>query len=149
MQTPPSLGASAQAPGLSGDPTLAREVERVRSSGVLGEARSRALFDYLAEKTLAGPAPKEIAIAMDVFGKKSDFDVSQDALVRVYIHKLRKVLESFYSSSRPTAATLYIPRGEYRLKINTKEFVASRRISPSNRRLIYLLIAAAIGAALT
>jgi hypothetical protein len=83
-------------------------VERVQSSGVLGEARLRALFDYLASRALDGQPPKEIAIAIDVFGKTPEFDVSQDALVRVYIHKLRKAL---------AGTELLIPRGEYRLKL--------------------------------
>jgi len=61
------------------------------------------LFDYLAEKSLAGQSPKEIAIAIDVFAKTADFDVSQDAPVRVYIHKLRKALDDFYASSTKSA----------------------------------------------
>jgi hypothetical protein len=99
------------------DATLGQEVERIQRSGVLGEARLRRLFDYLADKSVTGQATKEIAIAVDVFGKNSDFDVSQDALVRVYIHKLRKALEDFYASSAGGGvAELQIPRGEYRLK---------------------------------
>lgn len=99
---------------------LREEAERVQSSGVLGEARLRQLFDYLVTHSLAGQSPKEIAIAIDVFGKGADFDVSQDALVRVYIHKLRKALDDFYASARRDAAgpTLRIPRGEYRLKLS-------------------------------
>ncbi|HMH88551.1 MAG TPA: hypothetical protein VK523_07900 [Steroidobacteraceae bacterium] len=66
---------------------------------------------------MSGQATKEIAIAVDVFGKNSDFDVSQDALVRVYIHKLRKALEDFYASPAGGGiAELSIPRGEYRVK---------------------------------
>src|SRR6204780_5011289 len=100
---------------------LRQEVNRVQASGVLGEARLRRMFDYLAEKSLAGQSPKEIAIAMDVFGKSPDFDVSQDALVRVYIHKLRKALDEYYaSSSNAGVAELHIPRGEYRLKVSAK-----------------------------
>lgn len=148
MQTPQPPRGSAKSPAPLNDPILRREVERVQVSGVLGEARSRALFDYLAEKTLLGPAPKEIAIAMDVFGKRSDFDVSQDALVRVYIHKLRKALESFYASVPPPAgATLYIPRGEYRLKINPQDSVAPRPVSQANDRRSRLLMAASLCAA--
>ncbi|HXP28094.1 MAG TPA: hypothetical protein VN891_20065, partial [Steroidobacteraceae bacterium] len=65
--------------------------------------------------------PKEIAIAMDVFGKSPDFDVSQDALVRVYIHKLRKALDEYYASPGNAAnSELHIPRGEYRLKVSAK-----------------------------
>jgi hypothetical protein len=100
---------------------LRLEVNRVQASGVLGEARLRRMFDYLAEKSLAGQSPKEIAIAIDVFGKSSDFDVSQDALVRVYIHKLRKALDEYYASSENRGSTeLHIPRGEYRLRVSAK-----------------------------
>ena len=45
---------------------LRLEVNHVQVSGVLGEARLRRMFDYLAEKSLAGQSPKEIAIAIDV-----------------------------------------------------------------------------------
>jgi hypothetical protein len=100
---------------------LRLEVNRVQASGVLGEARLRRMFDYLAERSLAGQSPKEIAIAMDVFGKSPDFDVSQDALVRVYIHKLRKALDEYYASSSNAGSTeLHIPRGEYRLRVSAK-----------------------------
>jgi hypothetical protein len=85
-----SSPAPAADDSLSQQRALQHEVGRIQASGALGEARLRKLFDYLSERTLAGESPKEIAIAVDVFGKSSDFDVSQDALVRVYIHKLRK-----------------------------------------------------------
>lgn len=97
---------------------IRQEAERVQSSGVLGEARLRRLFDYLVTSSLAGQSPKEIALAIDVFGKGAGFDVSQDALVRVYMHKLRKALEDFYSShGAADTGALYIPRGEYRLRL--------------------------------
>jgi hypothetical protein len=106
-------------PSAGGDAELQQEVARVQLSGVLGEARLRNLFDYLAKNTLAGHSPKEIAIAVDVFGKSSDFDAAQDALVRVYIHKLRKALDEFYGSRSEPGARLHLPRGEYRLQVST------------------------------
>jgi hypothetical protein len=122
---------------------LRREAERVQASSVLGEARLRHLFDYLLANSLAGQAPKEIAIAIDVFGKDSDFDVSQDALVRVYIHKLRRTLDDFYASPGDrSASALHIPRGEYRLKLSAA--------APAPNRFRTLTIhsgAAALGAA--
>jgi hypothetical protein len=101
-------------------PAIRAEAARIQSSGVLGEARLRQLFDYLVANSAAGQSPKEIAIAVDVFGKNASFDVSQDALVRVYIHKLRKALEEFYASpaAGPPGRALHIPRGEYRLKLS-------------------------------
>jgi hypothetical protein len=126
--------------------TLLQEVARIQASGVLGEARLRNLFDYLATKTLAGESPKEITIAMDVFGKTPNFDVSQDALVRVYIHKLRKVLEGVYASGAGEGgAVLYIPRGEYRLRTKSGASIAPGRKSLVKDRRLQLLSAAAIG----
>jgi hypothetical protein len=98
---------------------LRQQAELVQASGVLGEARLRRLFDYLLASSLAGQSPKEITIAIDVFGKDAQFEVSQDALVRVYVHKLRRALEEFHASSGATGGSaLRIPRGEYRLKLS-------------------------------
>ncbi len=109
--------------------TLEQETRRVQASGVLGEAKMRRLFDYLAARSLSGESPKEITLAIDVFGKGADFDVSQDALVRVYVHKLRRTLEEFYAAQRGEGVTpLHIPRGEYRLTLNT---AAKRQTKPS------------------
>jgi hypothetical protein len=128
---------------------LRLEVNRVQASGVLGEARLRRMFDYLAERSLAGQSPKEIAIAMDVFGKSSDFDVSQDALVRVYIHKLRKALDEYYgSTSSAGSGELHIPRGEYRLRVSAKAPDKTSNVLvpalPQNRRRWAALGAAAL-----
>ena len=130
---------------------LRLEVNQVQASGVLGEARLRRMFDYLAERSLAGQSPKEIAIAIDVFGKSPDFDVSQDALVRVYIHKLRKALDEYYSSAgNRHGAELHIPRGEYRLKVSAKAPVVviptppPQTPRPSKTRITAALIGAAV-----
>jgi hypothetical protein len=133
---------------------LRLEVNRVQASGVLGEARLRRMFDYLAERSLAGQSPKEIAIAMDVFGKSPDFDVSQDALVRVYIHKLRKALDEYYASPGNAGITeLHIPRGEYRLKVSAKTSDKTPDVQvpaapQSGRRGVGLRTGALLGAAL-
>jgi hypothetical protein len=97
---------------------LIAEATRIQASGVLGEARMRRLFDYLAAASLAGESPKEITLAIDVFGKGQNFDVSQDAVVRVYMHKLRRALDDFYALHGGEGVTpLHIPRGEYRLTL--------------------------------
>lgn len=98
---------------------LLQQAERIRESGLLGKpgALSR-LFDYLLERSLAADVPKEIEIALQVFGKTTTFDVSQDSVVRVYVHKLRKRLDDFYSRSSPPAVSrIVIPKGEYRLAV--------------------------------
>src|SRR5690348_1395638 len=98
---------------------LHAHAERIRSSGVLGRSRlMRRLFDFLVECSLTDRAPKEIEVAIDVFDKDADFDVSQDAMVRVYIHKLRRKLEEFYAGpGRLETERLVIPKGAYRFVI--------------------------------
>ncbi|MEP7246448.1 MAG: hypothetical protein ABI885_22600 [Gammaproteobacteria bacterium] len=95
---------------------LQAHAERIRASGVLGRSPlMQRLFDLLLDRTLSGKAPKEIEVAMDAFGKGADFDVSQDAMVRVYIHKLRRKLEEFYAGAGAhEPVRLSIPKGEYR-----------------------------------
>lgn len=126
----------------SPDAELRSEAERVRASGVLGDSRLLKLFDYLVASSLDGRAPKEIAIAMDVFGKDATFDVTQDALVRVYIHKLRRALADFYSAAGNTEGpALHIPRREYRLAVSRVTPAARRRIPSRHRWLLVLALA--------
>ncbi len=91
--------------------------ERIRASEVLGRSEQlRRLFDYLVECSRTGKVPKESVLAVDVFGRGTDFDVSQDAAVRVYIHKLRRKFEEFYAEHPEVGPErLTIPKGEYRL----------------------------------
>ncbi len=104
---------------MSDSEALRAHAERIRTSGVLGRSPlMQRLFDFLLECSIIGKAPKEIEVAVDAFGKGAEFDVSQDAMVRVYIHKLRRKLEEFYAgagSAEPVR--LSIPKGEYRFVV--------------------------------
>ena len=82
---------------------LTHHAEQFRASGLLGKPGTLSrLFDFLLARSLEGDAPKETEIALQVFGKSPGFDVSQDAVVRVYVHKLRRRLEEF--NARRSAA---------------------------------------------
>ena len=104
---------------MSGDrqDALERQVARVRESGVLGRSHGLSrLFDYLADPARDGRILREADVAADVFGR--ELDLSGDASVRVYVHRLRKKLEDFYAG--PGAVEphrLVIPVGEYRLDV--------------------------------
>ena len=94
---------------------LMHHAEQFRASGLLGKPGTLSrLFDFLLARSLEGDAPKETEIALQVFGKSPGFDVSQDAVVRVYVHKLRRRLEEF-NSRTPGGDRIVIPKGEYRL----------------------------------
>jgi hypothetical protein len=96
---------------------LRAHAERIRASAVLGRSDlMNRLFDFLVECTASGKTPKEIEIAVDVFGKDARFEVTQDAMVRVYVHKLRRKLQDYYAGAgREETGRLSIPRGEYTL----------------------------------
>jgi len=98
---------------------LSSQAEAIRASGILGRSSlTQRLFDFLMECSLNGKIPKEIEVAIDAFGRGDNFDVSQDAVVRVYIHKLRRKLEEFYAGpGKLEASRIVIPRGEYRLAV--------------------------------
>ena len=96
------------------------EVERVRSSTVLGEGgRLSELFEYLAARGYAAEAATQADIAEAVFGQTET--TLDDATVRVYIHRLRKRLEEFYRSQDGTSARLTVPPGTYALRLVQQE----------------------------
>jgi hypothetical protein len=97
---------------------VAAEASRFRAL-LQQESRSASLsqlFDYLLERSADGRAPKEIEIAMAVFGKSATFDTSQDSMVRGHVHRLRQRLDSFNAGK--SGPRLQIPKGEYRLVLS-------------------------------
>jgi len=102
---------------------LAARADRIRASGLLGRSGQLSrLFDYLVECSVLGKSPKEIDIAVEALGRGAEFDVTQDAVVRVYVHKLRRRLDDFYSGpGRTDTQRIVIARGEYRLSLEPNE----------------------------
>jgi hypothetical protein len=91
----------------------------IRASGALGRSQLiQKLFDFLVLCSATGRTPKEAEVAIEVFGKAVSFDVAQDAMVRVYVHKLRRKLEEYYASAgRSDPFQLTIPKGAYRIVV--------------------------------
>ncbi|MBN1780163.1 hypothetical protein JW948_03490 [bacterium] len=76
------------------------------------------LLHYLVEAAEKDCIPKEITIAIDVFGKAASFNSNKDSTVRYHIHMLRKKLESYYKNEgKKDSLRLIIPKGHYALKI--------------------------------
>ncbi|RYG18023.1 MAG: hypothetical protein EOO07_09880, partial [Chitinophagaceae bacterium] len=64
-------------------------IARVKESGVLSRSvHLNSLFEFLYFCHKNNRIPKEFEIAMEGMGRDDGFDVTQDAMVRVYIHKL-------------------------------------------------------------
>jgi len=125
---------------------LQAEADQIRETGALGRSEPvRRLFDYLVQSSLEDRSPKEAEVASTVFNRRADFDTSQDAVVRVYVHKLRRKLEAIYAGPRATSVhRLAIPRGEYRLVVEhqPEAAVAAPVIIQAARRPWLLALAA-------
>jgi hypothetical protein len=102
---------------------LAARADRIRASGVLGRSGQLGrLFDYLVECSVLGKSPKEIDIAVEALGRGAEFDVTQDAVVRVYVHKLRRGLEEYYNGAGSAETQrIVMARGEYRLSLESQD----------------------------
>ncbi|HUQ51684.1 MAG TPA: hypothetical protein VM692_05650 [Gammaproteobacteria bacterium] len=102
---------------------LREQAAKIVQSGALGRSRSYArLLEFLVECGVSGRTPKELEIAMEVFGRGADFDPSQDSMVRVYAHNLRQKLEHFYATAgRTEPHQLQLARGEYRVSLAAGE----------------------------
>jgi len=109
------------------EPEILREqAASIVRSGALGRSRSYArLLEFLVECARGGRTPKELEIAMEVFGRGADFDPSQDSMVRVYAHNLRQKLEHYYATAgRNETRQLVLARGEYRISVAEPEVPA-------------------------
>ena len=75
------------------------------------------LLTYLVDASLSGNVPKETTIAIDVFGKDSDFNSNKDSSVRYHIYMLRKKLDSYYADEgQDSSLRLTIPKGRYEIE---------------------------------
>ena len=105
--------------------------KRIIKSGILGRSKHYpALLKYIAQCSLSGKTPKEIELAVEVLNRGEDFNVSVDSTVRVYVHQLRKKLDSYYESyEREVAYRIVIPKGQYTIaaqKRNVNNTIASQ-----------------------
>jgi hypothetical protein len=112
---------------MSDPASLLALADRIRATDALGRSQLiHKLFDFLIDCSTTGRAPKETEVAIEVFGKDVGFDVAQDAMVRVYVHKLRRKLEEYYSGSgHSDPFQLTIPKGAYRIVIHDRDATKS------------------------
>jgi hypothetical protein len=95
------MPSTKEAPSASGMTAQRAALDSVlRSRTFSKNPRLSALLEYVCLRCYRGEAEaiKEYNIATDVFGRPSTFDQSQDAIVRVEMHRLRKKLGEFYAT---------------------------------------------------
>ena len=114
---------------------LKEQATKIAESGALGRSRSYGrLLSFLVDCAAGDRTPKELEIAMEVFGRGADFDPSQDSMVRVYAHNLRQKLEHYYATAgRGETPQLVLARGEYRISLVATTRPPSRRMTRPRR----------------
>jgi hypothetical protein len=76
------------------------------------------LLSYLTQSTLSKKIPKEITIAIEIFGKDSNFNSNKDSTVRHHILVLRNKLDNYYKNEgTDDKFRLVIPKGHYEIEI--------------------------------
>jgi hypothetical protein len=84
--------------------------------------------------------PKEVEIAIDVFGRDASFNGAEDSVVRVAMHSLRQKLREHYAGSgRQDALEFGIPRGAYRITATPR--AADHGKEPDSRARRWKLVA--------
>ena len=117
---------------------LYSQLNKIKENSAIGRSLNLIkLLEYLlikeAEKISIDSnnvqTPKEMEIAIDVFGKDVQFNSSEDSSVRVHISRLRKKLAQYYLSvGKDEAFYISIPVGEYRLV-----FISNTKVITNNK----------------
>jgi Malectin domain len=93
------------------------ELSAVLESALFSRAPSlRSFLTYICEQSFEGKANdlKEYSIAVEALGRGDSFDHTQDSIVRVEAHKLRKRLRTFYEGEGAAhEIQIEIPPGQY------------------------------------
>ena len=87
----------------------------LESPAFSGSRRRQDFLRYVVQETLAGrgAAIKEANIAVDVFGRSSDFDAQTASIVRVTAADVRKRLAQTYEAGLRTDVRIELPLGGY------------------------------------
>lgn len=99
------------------DQIVVDALERVLASADFDASeRNRDFLSFVVKETLAGRECqiKAYTIATTVFGRQTDFDPSQDSIVRIEAGRLRRSLERYYlTGGKNDTVRIVIPKGTY------------------------------------
>ncbi len=93
------------------------ELDRVLASQLFrASRRCQSLLKRIVEQTVAGEVDslKERALGVEVFGRPTDYDTSQDPVVRASAAEIRKKLAQYYQEAgHENEARIELPPGSY------------------------------------
>ena len=112
-----------------------RQLEKIVASPMFhGSQRCQQFLEYVCEKSLSGEAGalKERIIAVEVFGRQPQTDLSDDTIVRVCAREVRKLLAQYYVAPDRAASEVRIdlPPGSYSAEFRYAAAPADEEIPP-------------------
>src|SRR5215831_3459233 len=87
------------------------------SEGFARNDRIRSFLQFVVEQELSGGGDqlKESVVGVEVFGRRPDYDVRQDSIVRTEAGKLRTRLSKYYANGGAADELIIdLPKGGYR-----------------------------------
>jgi TolB-like protein/Flp pilus assembly protein TadD len=124
------------------------------SAGFVRNHRLSGFLRFIVEQEMAGRGDqlKESVIGVEVFGRRPDYDVRQDSVVRTEAARLRARLAEYYlTQSVPEPLAIELPKGGYRpifkqAALPSEQCVPVRKPTRRNRWWIAAGAAAAVAA---
>ena len=114
-----------------------RQLERVlASSGFAQNERMARFLRFVVEQYLAGKNIdlKESVIAVEVFGRRPDHDLTRDSIVRTEAGRLRSRLSEYYAGEgKDDPLIVELPKGGY-VPVFRRRAAAPGARQPENRR---------------
>jgi len=102
-----------------------QQIEQIiKSHSLRGSESLCKLLQYLAKQSLVHPEAslKEYQIAVEVYGRHSDFDPQADSTIRVQVGRLRMKLAEYYASEGANdPIVVKIPKGSYHLVFEARQ----------------------------
>ncbi len=108
------------------------ELNRILQSRVFqGSGIVMTLLEYLAQHSIEDPEAqvKEYTIALEVFGRGSEFNPNTNSIVRVQARRLRVKLQEYYENEGKSDRVLIeLPKGHYKV---TYSYIEPKEVSAS------------------
>lgn len=115
LKEKPSIAAKGLPPG-SGDYRLQALARLLSCEHFRASERNKRFLKFVVEETVSGRAGriKAFTVAVDVFGRDSNFDASVDPIVRIAAGHLRRALDDYYAThGRNDPVRISLPLGTY------------------------------------
>jgi hypothetical protein len=101
----------------------------------------KGLLDFIYRASKKGINLKEIDIAVGYFKRDNDFVPGDDTIVRVNIHKLRQLIEKYYSNEgKKDKIRLQVPKGSYTVVFSDESQFKTSLIKSNSETIILILL---------